>query len=251
MKIVIVGGGGLIGSRTVTILRAGGHDVVAAGRTSGVNAVTGEGLAEALAGAQVVIDVTNPPSFEDAAILAFFETAGRNLLAAEVKAGVRHHVALSVVGTDRLQASGYLRGKLAQEAVIQGASTPYTIIRSTQFLEFLGGIAASSADGNVVRLSPGLFQPIAADDVAEIVADIAVAGPQNAIIDIAGPKRGPFNEIVAHYLRAVGDSREVVSDPEARYFGARVGELSLVPLGQARLGHIDLNEWLRRMQAAA
>jgi uncharacterized protein YbjT (DUF2867 family) len=250
MKIVIVGGGGLIGSRTVTILRAGGHDVVAAGRTSGVNAVTGEGLAEALAGAQVVIDVTNPPSFEDAAILAFFKTSSRNLLAAEAEAGVRHHVALSVVGTERLQASGYLRGKLAQEEVIQGATTPYTIIRSTQFFEFLSGIAASSADGNVVRLSPGLFQPIAADDVAEILADMAVAAPQNRIIDIGGPERAPFNEIVARYLRAVGDSREVMSDREARYFGARVEELSLVPLGQARLGHIDMDEWLRRMQAA-
>jgi uncharacterized protein YbjT (DUF2867 family) len=251
MKIVIVGGGGLIGSRTVTILRAGGHNVVAAGRTSGVNAVTGEGLAEALAGAQVVIDVTNPPSFEDAAILAFFETAGRNLLAAEAEAGVRYHVALSVVGADRLQESGYLRGKLAQEAVIQGATTPYTIIRSTQFLEFLSSIAASSTDGNVVRLSSGLFQPIAADDVAEILADMAVAAPQNCIIDIAGPERAPFDEIVARYLRAVGDSREVVSDPGARYFGAQVEELSLVPLGQARLGHIDLDEWLRRMPAAA
>ncbi|MCB8882647.1 SDR family oxidoreductase [Acidisoma cellulosilytica] len=251
MKIVIVGGGGLIGSRTVTILRVGGHDVVAAGRTSGVNTVTGEGLVEALAGAQVVVDVTNPPSFEDAAILAFFETSSRNLLAAEAEAGVRHHVALSVVGADRLLESGYLRGKLAQEAVIQSATTPYTIIRSTQFLEFLSGIAASSADGTVVRLSSGLFQPIAADDVAEILADMVVAAPQNGIIDIAGPERAPFNEIVARYLRAVGDSREVVSDPEARYFGAQVQELSLVPLGQARLGHIDLNEWLRRMPAAA
>jgi uncharacterized protein YbjT (DUF2867 family) len=203
----------------------------------------------AKAGAQVVVDVTNPPSFEDAAILTFFETSGRNLLAAEAAAGVGHHVALSVVGTDRLQGSGYLRGKLAQERLIESATIPYTIIRATQFLEFLGGIAASSADGNSVRLSPGLFQPIAADDVAEILADVALAAPQNGIIDIAGPERGPFSDIVARYLKAVGDDREVVRDPDARYFGARVEDLSLVPLGEARLGRIGLDEWIR-LQAA-
>jgi uncharacterized protein YbjT (DUF2867 family) len=249
MKIVIIGGGGNIGARTTIRLRTAGHDVVAASRTSGVNTVTGEGLRDTLAGARVVLDVTNPPSFEDAAILTFFETSGRNLLAAEAEAGVRHHVALSIVGIDRLHGSGYLRGKLAQERVIETGTIPYTIIRSTQFLEFLGGIAASSTDGAVVRLSPGLFQPIAADDVAEFLTEMTVAAPLNGIIDIAGPERGPFSEIVARYLKAVGDSHQVVSDPEARYFGARVEELSLVPLGEARLGQIDLADWLRRRQA--
>ena len=251
MKIVVIGGGGLIGSKTVTRLRDSGHDVVAAGRRSGVNTVTGEGLAETLAGAEVVIDLTNAPSFEDDAILAFFEASGRHLLAAEATAGVRHHVALSVVGTDRLQGSGYLRGKLAQETLIEGSAIPYTIIRSTQFLEFLGGIAASSADGNRVRLSPGLFQPIAADDVAEIVAEVALAAPQNGIIDIAGPERAPFNAIIARYLKAVGDGREVVSDPEARYFGARVEAFSLVPLAEARLGRMGLDEWVRHTKAVS
>ncbi len=203
MKIVVIGGTGLIGSKTVAILRQGGHEVVAASPNTGVNTITGEGLAEALAGAQVVVDLANAPSWEDKAALEFFETSG----------------------------------------------IPYTIIRSTQFLEFLGGIAASSTDGNRVRLSPGLFQPIAADDVAAIVADVALAAPRNGIVEIAGPERAPFNEIVARYLKAVGDPREVVSDPEARYYGGRVEERSLVPLGEARLGRIGLDEWLRRSVA--
>ena len=236
MKIVVIGGTGLIGSKTVAILRQGGHEVVAASPNSGVNSITGEGLKEAMAGAQVVIDLANSPSFEDKAVLEFFETSGRNLLAAEAAAGVRHHVALSIVGTDRTPDNGYFRAKVAQEKLIETSGIPYTIIRSTQFLEFLGGIAASSADGNMVRLSPGLFQPIAADDVAAIVADVALAAPRNGIVEIAGPERAPFNEIVARYLKAVGDPREVVSDPEARYFGGRVEEHSLVPLGEARLG---------------
>src|SRR6202047_4135929 len=250
MKIVVIGGSGLIGTKLVNNLRQRGHGVVAASPSSGVNTITGEGLAEALEGAQVVVDVANSPSWEDKAVLDFFETSGRNLLAAEVAAGVRHHVALSIVGTDRSD-NGYFRAKVAQEKLIETSGIPYTIIRSTQFMEFLGGIVASSTDGNVVRLSPGLFQPIAADDVAAIVADVALAAPRNAIVEIAGPERAPFNEFVARYLKAVGDSREVVSDPEAGYWGGRVEEHDLVPLGEARLGRIGFDEWLRRSKAAA
>jgi len=246
MKIVVIGGTGLIGSKTVAILRQGGHEVVAASPNSGVNTITGEGVKEAVAGAQVVIDLANSPSFEDKAVLEFFETAGRNLLPAEAAAGVRHHVALSIVGTDRMPDNGYFRAKVAQEKLIVASGVPYTIIRSTQFLEFLGGIAGESKDRNTVRLSPGLFQPIAADDVAGIVAEVALAAPRNGIVEIAGPERAPFNEIVARYLKAVGDPRQVVRDPEAQYFGGRVEERSLVPLGEARLGHIGLDEWLRR-----
>jgi uncharacterized protein YbjT (DUF2867 family) len=251
MKIVVIGGTGLIGSKTVAILRQGGHEVVPASPKSGINAITGEGLKEAMAGAQVVVDLANSPSFENKAVLEFFETSGRNLLAAEAAAGVGHHVALSIVGTDRTPDNGYFRAKVAQEKLIEAAGIPYTIVRATQFMEFLGTIAASSADGNTVRLSPGLFQPIAADDVAAIVADVAQAAPQNGIVDIAGPEAAPFNEIIARYLKAVGDPREVVSDPEARYWGGRVEERSLVPLGEARLGRIDLDEWLRRSKAGA
>src|SRR5438309_5520392 len=250
MKIVVIGGTGLIGSKTVAILRQSGHEVVAASPSSGVNTITGEGLKEAMAGAKVVIDLANSPSFEDRAVLEFFETSGRNLLAAEGAAGVRHHVALSIVGTDRSD-NGYFRAKVAQEKLIETSGIPYTIIRSTQFLEFLRGIADSSTDGNVVRLSPGLFQPIAADDVAAVVAEVALAAPRNSIVEIAGPERAPFNEIVARYLKAVGDPRVVVSDPEARYWGGRVEEDSLVPLGEARLGRIGFDEWLRRSQAGA
>ena len=250
MKIVVIGGTGLIGSKTTSILREGGHEVLAASPDTGVNTLTGEGLKEAIAGAQVVIDLANSPSFEDKAVLEFFETSEDNLLPAEAAAKVRHHVALSIVGTDRSD-NGYFRAKVAQEKLIENSGIPYTIIRSTQFLEFLGAIAASSADRNMVRISPGLFQPIAADDVAAIVADVALAPPRNGIVEIAGPERAPFNEIVARYLKAVGDSREVVSDPEARYFGGRVEEHSLVPFGEARLGRIGLDEWLRRSRAAA
>ena len=251
MKILIIGGTGLIGSKTVAILRQGGHEVVAASPKSGVNTITGEGVRDAVAGAQVVIDLANSPSFEDKAVLEFFETSGRNLLAAETAAGVRHHVALSIVGTDRKPGNGYFRAKVAQEKLIEASGVPYTIIRSTQFMEFLGGIAAEGTVGNRVRVSPGLFQPIAADDVAAIVADVALAAPRNGIVEIAGPERAPFNEIVARYLKAVGDPREVVRDPEALYFGGRVEERSLVPLGEARLGRVGFDEWLRRSQAAA
>ena len=248
MKIVIIGGTGLIGSKTAPILRQGGHEVVAASPNTGVNSITGEGLKEAMAGTQVVIDLANSPSFEDKAVLEFFQTSGRNLFAAEIAAGVRHHVALSIVGTDRSD-NGYFRAKVAQERLIEASGVPYTIIRSTQFLEFIKGIAELSADGNKVRIPPGLFQPIAADDVAAIVAEVALAAPRNGIVEIAGPERAPFSEIVARYLKAVGDRREVVRDPEARYSGGRVEERSLVPLGEARLGRIGLDEWLRRSQA--
>src|SRR5690348_511547 len=251
MKIVVIGGTGLIGSKAVPILRQGGHEVIAASPKSGVNSITGEGLQQAMAGAQVVIDLANSPSFEDKAVLEFFETSGRHLLAAETAAGVWHHVALSIVGIDRTPENGYFRAKVAQEKLIETSGIPYTVVRSTQFLEFLGAIAASSADGSMVRLSPGLFQPIAADDVAAIIADVALAAPRNGMVEIAGPERAPFNEIVARYLKAVGDPREVVRDPEARYWGGRVEERSLVPLGEARLGRIGLDEWLRRSRAGA
>jgi uncharacterized protein YbjT (DUF2867 family) len=251
MKIVVIGGTGLIGSKAVSILRQGGHEVVAGSPKSGINSITGEGLTEAMAGAQVVIDLTNSPSFEDRAVLEFFETSGRNLLAAEAAAGVQHHVALSIVGTDRTPDNGYFRAKVAQEHLIETSGIPYTIIRATQFLEFLGGIADSSAQGSTVRLSPGLFQPIAADDVAPLVAEVALAAPRNGIVEIAGPERAPFHDIIARYLQAVGDPRQIVRDPEARYYGGRVEEHSLVPLGDARLGRIGLDEWLRRSQARA
>jgi uncharacterized protein YbjT (DUF2867 family) len=251
MMIVIIGGTGLIGSKTAAILRQGGHKVAAVSPRTGVNTITGEGLNEALADAQVVIDLSNSPSFEDKAVLEFFETSGRNLLAAEAAADVEHHVALSIVGIDRTPDNGYFRAKIAQEKWIETSGVPYTIIRATQFMEFLGGIAASAAEGNVVRLSPGLFQPIAADDVAPLVADVAVAAPRNGIVEIAGPESAPFNQIIARYLKATGDPREVVCDLEARYFGGQVEEHSLVPLGEARLGRIGLEEWVRRSQAGA
>lgn len=250
MKIVVIGGTGLIGTKVVETLKRERHEAIAASPNTGVNTITGVGLEAAMAGTQVVIDLANSPSFEDEAVLEFFETSGRNLLAAEAAAGVGHHVALSIVGIDRTD-NGYFRAKVAQEKLIVASGVPYTIIRSTQFLEFLRGIAASSADGNTVELAPIQLQPIAADDVAANVADVAVAAPRNGIVEIAGPERAPFNEIVARYLKAIGDPREVVSDPEARYFGGRVEEHSLVPLAEARLGHIGLDEWLRRAQAKA
>jgi uncharacterized protein YbjT (DUF2867 family) len=245
MKIVVIGGTGLIGTNVVETLKREGHEAIAASPNTGVNTITGEGLEAAMAGTQVVIDLANSPSFEDKAVLEFFETSGRNLLAAEAAAGVGHHV-----GIDRTDNS-YFRAKVAQEKLIVASGVPYTIIRSTQFLEFLGGIAASSTVGNTVNLAPVQFQPIAADDVAANVADVAVAAPRNGIVEIAGPERAPFNEIIGRYLKAIGDPREVVSDPEARYFGGRVEERSLVPLGEARLGRIGFDEWFRRSQAGA
>jgi len=246
MKIVVVGGTGQIGAKAVAVLRSNGHEVVAASRRGGFNTVTGEGLKDAIAGAQVVIDLSNAPSFDANAVLEFFEISGRNLLAAEAAAGVRHHVVLSIVGTDHVPGQGYYRAKVAQEKLIEASGIPYTIIRSTQFLEFLDGIANASTDGSIVRLPLGLLQPIAADDVADIIAEVALANPRNGIIEIAGPERAPFDEIVARYLKAVGDPRKVVKDPEARYFGGRLEEKSLVPLGEMRLGRLNLDEWLRR-----
>src|ERR1700735_3558346 len=229
MKIVVIGGTGLVGSKTVAILRQRGHQVVAASPQSGVNTLTGEGLDEALAGAQVVVDLANSPSFEDKALLDFFKTSEGNLLPAEEAAGVRPHVALSIVAIDRTD-NGYFRAKVAQEKLIEASGVPYTIIRATQFMEFLRGIPTPAAHGKTVRLPPVLSQPIAADDVAANVAEVALAAPRNGIVEIAGPERAPFNEIVASYLKAVGDPRQVVSDPEARYGGGRGEERSLVPL---------------------
>ena len=251
MKIVVIGGTGLIGSKTVSILRQAGHEVLAASPKNGINSITGEGLKEVMAGTDVVVDLANSPSFENKAVLEFFETSGRNLLAAEAAVGVKHHVALSIVGTDRTPDNGYFRAKVVQERLIEASGIPYTIVRATQFLEFLGAIAESSVDGNVIKVSPGAFQPIAADDVATLVADAALAPPRNGIVDIAGPERAPFNEIIARYLKAVGDVRQVVADPAARYWGGLVDDRSLVPFGEARLGRITLEEWIRRARAAA
>jgi len=246
MKIVIIGGTGLIGSKTAAILRQGGHEVVAASPSTGVNSITGEGLDAALRGAQVVVDLTNAPSWADQEVLDFFQTSSRNILAAEAAAGVRHHVALSIVGTDRMPDNGYFRAKVAQEALIAASGNPYTIIRATQFMEFLGGIADAGMRDGAAHLAPGQFQPIASDDVAAFVADEVVGAPRNGIVEIAGPERAPLHAFIGRYLQAVGDSRMVVADPEARYFGGRVEELSLVPLAEARLGRIALHEFLSK-----
>ncbi|APR75056.1 putative secreted protein [Minicystis rosea] len=250
MKIVVIGGTGLIGSKLVSILRGRGHDVLAAAPNTGVNTLTGEGLPEALAGAAVVVDVSNSPSFEDKAVLEFFETSNRNLLAAEAAAGVKHHVALSVVGTDRLAESGYFRGKIAQEKLIRSAKIPYTIVHSTQFFEFLGGIAKSAAAGDSVRLSAAFIQPIASDDVAAYTADVVVGEPRNGVVEIAGPAKLEMSELVQQYLRRTGDPRAVIADPEARYFGALLQKDTLLPGPGARLGTIDFEAWFRRAQAA-
>jgi uncharacterized protein YbjT (DUF2867 family) len=249
MKIVVIGGTGLIGSKTVKILRDAGHEVVPASPGTGVNTITGEGLAEALIGTRVVLDLANSPSFEDKAVLEFFETSGRNLLAAEAAAGVAHHVALSVVGTERLQESGYFRGKLVQEKLIKASGIPYTIVHSTQFFEFLSGIAKSGVEGDIVRLSPAYVQPIASDDVATVMADVALAKPANGTIEIAGPERVRLSELVARYLKATNDPRKVESDAEARYFGAKLDDRSLVPGADPRLGAIGFEEWFRRSRA--
>lgn len=244
MKIVVIGGTGLIGSKLVTRLREHRHDAVAASPNSGVNTITGEGLAEALRGASVVVDVSNSPSFEDAAALTFFETSTRNLLAAEAKAGVRHHVALSVVGTERLSESGYFRAKIAQEKLIKGSSIPYSIIHATQFFEFVKSIAAVATDGNTVRLAPVLIQPMAADDVANAVEKIAVGKPVNGILEVAGPEQFRLNELIRQNLAAQSDPREVVADPHARYFGAELTERTLVPSDSALLGETRFEHWL-------
>lgn len=243
MKIVIIGGTGLIGSKTVERLRSRGHEVIAASPNTGINTITGEGLAEALVGAEVVIDLANSPSFEDKAVMDFFETSGRNLLAAEKTAGVKHHIALSVVGTERLQESGYFRAKLAQEKLIKTSGLPYTIVHSTQFMEFLSGIAQSGTVGDSVHLSPAHVQPIASDDVADAMTDVALAAPINGTIEIAGPERSKLTDLVSRYLTAMGDARTVVPDAEARYFGARLDDGSLVSDSNPRLGRITFEEW--------
>ena len=246
MKIVIIGGSGLIGTKLVNNLRQLGHEVVAASRSSGVNTLTGEGLAEVMTGAQVVVDVANSPSFEDKAVLEFFETGGRNLLAAEAAAGVGHHVALSVVGTERLLASGYFRAKMAQENLIKASKIPYTIIRATQFFEFVSGIAQSATDGNTVRLPPALMQPVAADDVAAALADVAVEKPSNGTVELAGPEPIRLDELVRRFLSANRDARKVTTDVHARYFGTELNDQSLTPGDNPRLGPTRFEDWLSR-----
>ncbi len=245
MKIVVIGGTGLIGSKLVNKLKAADHEVIAASPSKGVNALTGEGLKEALKGAAVVVDVANSPSFEDKAVLNFFETSGRNLLAAEKDAGVQYHVALSVVGADRVPESGYLRAKVAQEKLIQNGGIPYTIVRATQFFEFLGSIADGGTSGQTVNLPNAFLQPIAAEDVAEILFQVALGQPINGIMDIAGPDRLLFSEAVGQYLKEIEDTRSIVSSEDAQYFGSKLKDNSLVPLGKARLGVIDFKKWFR------
>ena len=244
MKIVVIGGTGLVGSKVVSNLRQKGHEVIAAAPNTGVNTITGEGLTEALAGAQIVIDVANSPSFADEAVLNFFQTAGRNLAAAERIAGVRHHIALSVVGTDRLPESGYLRAKFAQEELIRASGIPYTIIRSTQFFEFLGGIAQSATDDQSVRLSPAHLQPIASDDVAALVTKVATMAPANGVIELAGPERIGLDDLVRRYLAAKRDTREVVTDIHARYFGTELNDKSLTPGDNPHIGPTSFETWL-------
>jgi uncharacterized protein YbjT (DUF2867 family) len=244
MKIVVIGGSGLIGSKLVETLRQYGHEAIAASPASGVDTITGQGLPEALAGAQVVVDVANSPSFEDQAVLDFFRTSGRNLLAAERAAHVRHHVALSVVGTDRLLESGYFRGKMAQEQLIKAAGVPYTIVRSTQFFEFLGGIAKSGANGSTVRVSPAYFQPIAAADVADALADISVHEPVNGTVELAGPERVRLSELVRRFLQEKEDGRTVTDDVQARYFGALLNDQTLLPGASPRIGSTHFEGWL-------
>jgi len=244
MKIVVIGGTGLIGSKLVALLRERGQDVLAASPDSGINILTGEGLSSALAGAQVVVDVANSPSFEDAAVMKFFQTAGRNLLDAEAAANVRHHVALSIVGADRLPDSGYLRAKVAQENLIQNSGVPYTILRSTQFFEFGGRIADSATEGNTVRVPDALIQPIVSDDVVAELADIAAAKPANATLEVGGPERLRFDAFIVRTLSDKGDKRKVVADRHARYFGTELREESLVTIGDARIGKIKFDTFL-------
>lgn len=244
MKIVVIGGSGLIGGKLVTLLRAAGHETVAAAPSTGVDTVTGEGLAGALTAADVVVDVANAPSFADGAALAFFQSAGRNLAAAEVTAGVRHHVALSIVGVDRMAGADYMRAKLAQEELVRGSGVPWTIVRATQFFEFTQAIAESGADGDTVRLPPALMQPIAADDVAATLAAVAVAEPVNGTVELAGPERIGMDELARRVLAARGDHRKVIADPQAGYFGAQVDDASLVPAGESRIGEVTLDAWL-------
>jgi uncharacterized protein YbjT (DUF2867 family) len=246
MKIVVIGGTGLIGTKLVHQLRQHGHEVVAASPSTGVNTVTRAGLAPALTGAQVVVDVANAPDWEDNAVLAFFETSGRNLLAAAAAAGVGHHVALSVVGTERLLASGYFRAKLAQEKLIKASPIPYTIVRATQFYEFVGGIAQFATEGQTVRVPPVLMQPIAADDIAAVLADVALAAPLHSTFELAGPEPIRQDDLVRQFLQATGDARTVITDPQALYYGIAVNDQSLMPGNNPRLGTIRFADWLRR-----
>jgi len=251
MKIVVIGGSGLIGSKLVPKLRNHGQEVIAASPNSGVNSVTGEGLAEAMKGASVVVDVSNAPSWEDAAVMNFFETATRNLVSCEAAAGVGHHVALSVVGSDRMLESGYFRAKMAQENLIKSSSIPYSIVRATQFFEFVKGIADFSTDGNKVRLPSVLIQPMAADDVASAVGRIALGSPVNGTIEIGGPEKFRLDELVRQGLAAWKDSREVVADPHARYYGIELSETTLVPADDARLGEMRFEAWLAQSAGKA
>ena len=251
MKIVVIGGTGLIGSKLVASLRQRGHEVLAASPDTGVNAVTGEGLSAALAGAQVVADVANSPSFEDAAVMDFFQTSGRNLLAAEAVAGVRHHIALSIVGADRLPDSGYLRAKVMQENLIKASAIPYTILRSTQFFEFGGRIAEEFSDGNTVRVpADALIQPVLSDDVVSVLADIALGPPLNGTVEVGGPERFRFDEFITRVLSAKHDKREVVTDLHARYFGTELAEESLIPRGKARIGQTRYEAWAGSSRAS-
>jgi len=249
MKIVVIGGTGLIGTKVVNNLRQRGQEVVAASPSSGVNTITGQGLAEALTGAQVVVDVANAPSWEDEAVMQFFQTATRNLLAAEAAAGVRHHVALSIVGADRLPASGYLRAKIAQEKLIKASGVPFTIVRSTQFFGFVKGIIQSATQGQTVRLSPALMQPIAADDVATAVTGWALAKPLNGTVEIAGPESIRMDELAQRFLSATHDPRKVIADVHAQYFGTELNDRSLTPGNNARLAPTRFEKWLSRSVA--
>src|SRR5215470_11839240 len=247
MKIVVIGGSGLIGTKLVNRLRSANTEVVAASLASGVDIITGEGLPGALAGAQVVVDVANSPTFEARAALEFFETAGRNLLAAEKAAGVQHHLALSIVGLERLPDVGYFRAKIAQERLIKASGIPYTILRSTQFFEFFKALLGSAADGNAFRVSPALYQPIAADDVAATVADLAVGSPLNSTTEVAGPQARPMDEMAREYLAATQDKRQVIADARVPYFGSQIDDRSLTPSGSYRAGSIYFEDWLRSL----
>jgi len=244
MEIVVIGGSGLIGAKLVSKLSEAGHDVLPASLDSGVDILTGDGLAEALEGAQVVVDVANAPAWDDEAVLNFFRTAARNLLAAEAAAGVGHHVTLSVVGADRLPDSGYLRAKVAQEELVEAGPIPYSIVRATQFFEFIGRIADSSTDGDTVLLSPALVQPEAADDVAGTLADVAVGAPLNGMVELGGPEAFPLDELARRVLSAKGDARRVVADPHVRYYGAELDDRSLVPGEDARIAPTRFEDWL-------
>ena len=251
MKIVVIGGTGLIGSKLVKNLRERGHDAFAAAPSTGVNSITREGLAHAMDGAEVVVDVANAPSWEDQAVLEFFETSSRNLLAAEAAAGVRHHVALSIVGSERLPDNGYFRAKVAQENLIKASGMPYTILRATQFFEFVGGIAQSATVGEEIHLSPALIQPIASDDVAAALTDVALATPVNGTLEVAGPEAIPLDELVRRFLRGTQDTRKVVPDVHARYFGDVLDDQSLTPGKNPRLGAIRFEDWLGQSTAQA